>query len=756
MLLIIFSFVLSNINIPLWNYSINIHTPIKNKPLLSDDGLNMYISNDRIYKFRNHDGYSTKLECIWNYNLNNSLPGYPVLNDYDKKMYLINSNNYLIIYDLFLGCNNNSTVIKKKLNFLESKLSTNPIINKKKSILYFVTSYPESSLYSVTINGNLIWKYHLDDSILSSPILSEDGNTIYFSSQDNKIYSINTITNIPNWIYKTNNFISTSPIINNDTIVVVSKDNNAYFIDNDTGELKYKITVGNSKAVIFNNTKIFISIDGIIRCYDEYIGKNILIWEYNINDEIRSSPVLGNNNNIIYIVSVHGLVIALDIISGNPLWYYKLEGYFITDLVLSPQCNNYRCIQTLFITETFGNIYAFNTTFDRPEWIIEDISYIYTDSNITNNLIIENSENIYLYDILENDIIWEIYNDYSIIRVIEDSIYLLKNNDLYVMDKLSGKIESSYNLKCYYSTLLIDSIIVNNTLIYQCINDTYIDIKVLNMLINKTNNIYSKKLNNNGNSIIFLLGNTPNKKYFLIKEVISNYNTGENYYILRVFDILKAKIIQNITLENDILLLDISNETIIYIYNDMQSNILINKLNLFNKTRGLIYSFINYGYQIKYYKNYIVLLNSYNLTIINLDNNLFINKNMINYLDFKIKNDNIYLLTHNYSNYIINILNYTGHSISNISFDIYNKNKNNSFIISDFIFNNDNSIMYIYDGNYLYGINKKSEIIWKYPNKGLCKRIILSLDEKKIILENNYNKSYNSISNLKSIIIPFM
>ena len=92
-----------------WNYSIQ--TEIKDAPIITDDGLNMYLTSSNttidVYHFKNHDGNSTQLKCSFWHDIkqintqNLFIP--PILDNENNILYLLSSDNYLIAYDLNLG-----------------------------------------------------------------------------------------------------------------------------------------------------------------------------------------------------------------------------------------------------------------------------------------------------------------------------------------------------------------------------------------------------------------------------------------------------------------------------------------------------------------------------------------------------------------------------------------------------------------------------------------------------------------------------
>jgi outer membrane protein assembly factor BamB len=769
-----FLLALSYINNPVWNYSIN--SPIKDAPLVSNDGLNMYISTTNkssydLYHFRNHDGNSTKVKCEWEHYIKGTLLGDifspPVLDNSETMLYLITSNNYLIVYNLdkeTIPCNSLETYLVKKLKYINGNVYTRPIINKNNNILYFGTSYPDNSLYSINVDGSLIWKFHTGDSILASPVLNEAQNVIYFTSKDNNIYAVNTISGIPIWIYSTNDYIVNSPVINNNTIIVTSKDNNVYFIANDTGKIKNITRIGNSnKPAVYNDSYIFTTINGKIIS----IGKNN--WTYTINDEIMTAPIMGDNGEIVYIASNNGMIYGLDVLTGNKLWYSNVNSKIYSDPVLSPRCDSYRCIQSLYITTLDGGIYAFNTTFDKSNWRIK-YDGIYKEHSITNNIIISIDNDIgttlYLIDTNTNNVLWSNYfymynNVYEI--VIKNNIYLFGWGDLYVINKYTGAIIADNQINSaisYNNYKFINSSFIYLVNQYETYNTTLYDLNIIN---NQTTSIDlgKNKFNifgggeivnkyNSNSSIMYQQYQWINyNEMFLSNQLLLfNLNTNKSKTIEIPYKSNNSKTYETPDITN---ILQATNDYILSSFIVELSDSMgfySNKVDLVNMTlsnnnitilRSYLFNWDN-KFKIQNNTNYMVLLNvsiPQKLIIVDLNTNIEIIKNVTNGNDIGM-DKYIFLETYNDQIKTINLYNYGGSYMYNFSFPT-------KYVDITYIFNKDYSIVYVCNYDYLYAVNKNN-ILWDYPIN--CNNIILSSDEMTIYVYND--------NEIVSLTIPFM
>ena len=82
--------------------------------------------------------------------------------------------------------------------------------------------------------GVKLWEFETRGDVLSSPAIGSEG-TVYFGSEDNKLYAINGKTGVKLWEFKTGLNVLSSPAIGSDgTVYVGSYDNKLYAIKTDS------------------------------------------------------------------------------------------------------------------------------------------------------------------------------------------------------------------------------------------------------------------------------------------------------------------------------------------------------------------------------------------------------------------------------------------------------------------------------------------------------------------------------------------
>src|SRR4030042_1122599 len=135
---------------------------------------------------------------------------------------------------------------------------------------------------------DLIWKFTIDGSIRSSPVVY-DGK-VYFGSDDGKLYCIYACIGTEIWNYSTGAPVSSSPTIVDEKVYVGSENGNVYCIDARNGNHIWQHPTGgpvhSSPAVV--NDRVYIgSDDHIVYCF--YASNGTELWRYTTDDIVLSS-----------------------------------------------------------------------------------------------------------------------------------------------------------------------------------------------------------------------------------------------------------------------------------------------------------------------------------------------------------------------------------------------------------------------------------------------------------------------------------
>jgi len=177
----------------------------------------------------------------------------------------------------------------------------------------------DNNLYALNSDGTLKWKYLTKGVVSSSPSIGSDG-TIYVGSNDNYIYAINGDGSLK-WKYQVGGIIQSSPAISSDgTVYVGSYSNNMYAINSD-GTLKWSFTTENyaysDPSIGEDGTVYFGAKDHKIYAVDQ---NGNLKWSVTTGERISASPAIGADGTI-YVGVLNGMFYAFNT-DGSIKWSY--------------------------------------------------------------------------------------------------------------------------------------------------------------------------------------------------------------------------------------------------------------------------------------------------------------------------------------------------------------------------------------------------------------------------------------------------
>ena len=165
-------------------------------------------------------------------------------------------------------------------------------------------------LYSLMPNGTLSWTFSGSAEFYSSPLIGPDG-TIYSACIDGKVYALH-----PNgtqiWSFGTGDAISSSPAMGADgTIYVGSRDGFLYAIS-PGGNMLWKAGTGgaiwwSSPALSSEGAIILGNYRGELMAWNE---SGTLLWRFSCSRAIWSSPVIAPDGAV-YVGSEDGYVYAI-------------------------------------------------------------------------------------------------------------------------------------------------------------------------------------------------------------------------------------------------------------------------------------------------------------------------------------------------------------------------------------------------------------------------------------------------------------
>lgn len=157
--------------------------------------------------------------------------------------------------------------------------------------------------------------FQAGDKIWSTPTI--DGETIYVTSLDNRLYALNTTDGSERWQFEAGGSVISTPLVYENTVYIGAFDGHFYAVDAADGSLRWRSEVEvNSwfwaKPVVYNNVIYAPCLNGKVYILDAESGREVR-EAVDLGSPISSWPVVVDDKVII--ASQEGRVYSLD--TGN-------------------------------------------------------------------------------------------------------------------------------------------------------------------------------------------------------------------------------------------------------------------------------------------------------------------------------------------------------------------------------------------------------------------------------------------------------
>ena len=240
-------------------------------------------------------------------------------------------------------------------------VSSSPAIGSDRTI-YFGSD--DKKLYAVNPDGSKKWMFPTSDSVNSSPAIGSDG-TVYFGSKG-KLYALNA-NGTKKWEYKGGSNISdNSPAIGYDGTIYYPIGKTIYALDGETGLKKWKRSLGYNKRghlrsspVIGSDGTVYIgSHDKKIYAINGHTGAQK--WAFVTEGEVCSSPAIGSDGTI-YVGSNDNKVYALNAQTGTKKWEFETGGDVDSSAAIGSD-------GTIYVGSDDNKVYALNGGTGTKKW----------------------------------------------------------------------------------------------------------------------------------------------------------------------------------------------------------------------------------------------------------------------------------------------------------------------------------------------------------------------------------------------------
>lgn len=215
---------------------------------------------------------------------------------------------------------------------LKTAITSGPTLNKD-----IITVGAEASVVALSMKeGNVLWRAVTSNQLLAAPVLSH--NRVYAKTIDGQLYAFQSTDGKQLWHYSHGApdvilKASSSPVVVGELVLSGFSDGQLEAFNAKTGRLVWKKNVTYSKG----HTSIERMID------------------------IDSTPIV--KNNVIYLASYQGEVVALSLKEGHTLWSHKMST--IKNMAMNEK--------SLFIVDVNSRVWALNLDTGKVLWQQKDL-----------------------------------------------------------------------------------------------------------------------------------------------------------------------------------------------------------------------------------------------------------------------------------------------------------------------------------------------------------------------------------------------
>ena len=181
--------------------------------------------------------------------------------------------------------------------------------------------------------GNLLWEFRAGGQIWGS--LTYDTGTLYFGSDDHRLYALDTATRKLKWSFQTGGRIRAQPAVSGGLVFAPSDDGFLYAVDRATGRQRWRFDLKASdlhrrlptpdnpyfdflqSSPVVHEGKVYVgSLSGALFAVDAATGKPA--WNTGTLDAIRGNPVISGGR--VYFGSWDDHLYAVDLKTQKIVW----------------------------------------------------------------------------------------------------------------------------------------------------------------------------------------------------------------------------------------------------------------------------------------------------------------------------------------------------------------------------------------------------------------------------------------------------
>ena len=184
--------------------------------------------------------------------------------------------------------------------------------------------------------NNVLWTYTTNDSVSSSSVIFNE--RVYIVSDNGHVYCLDAKTGDEIWNTYKGSVCYSSPAVD-DNFLYIGIDHTFYCLDAETGSVIWDYQMGTiESSPVVQNDRVYIgSWDSYVYCfdadpsdsddegYDDLLVSYDLIWKYKTGTLVISSPAVTEDK--VYIGSSDKKIYCIDATTGTRIWSYTTDGY---------------------------------------------------------------------------------------------------------------------------------------------------------------------------------------------------------------------------------------------------------------------------------------------------------------------------------------------------------------------------------------------------------------------------------------------
>ncbi len=192
-----------------------------------------------------------------------------------------------------------------------------------------------------------------------TPLTYQD--KLMFITQSGNLYCLNKYSGEEVWRQEVGDFVKSQPLISDDNIITISSTGELKITSTKNGEIlcTENLDISVLSALVRVQSNLLVtSLNGLIICYHLAEDKLTKLWQVQLDDAIKNTPV--SDGKSIYLITVHGKIHQLSLKTGKIMSVVDRE-----ELVIAPPL---LAGTSLIYSTLLGDLIAWDLTKQEVRW----------------------------------------------------------------------------------------------------------------------------------------------------------------------------------------------------------------------------------------------------------------------------------------------------------------------------------------------------------------------------------------------------